>query len=124
MIKFYPIPAWARPARPDRFTLFELVALLDLEDQWLRLSADDQRAVLGFPVFGKREFRVTSQGTVEIRRSSCFGLDQERQEYPPAWIMAAVRAAKRVSPGTFGPGYYQPTPDVVELAREILALTR
>lgn len=116
MLKFTAIPAWAKPAKADRWTLYETFALLKLEGQWVRLSAADQRAVIGYPVFGKQEFRVNADGTVDVRRVTCFGNDCEQRDYFPAWIRAAVEACKRLSPGVYGDGYYQATPEVLALA--------
>ena len=111
-MKFTTIPAWAKPAKADRFTLYETFALLKLEGQWVRLSAADQRAIIGHNVFGKQEFRVTADGNVEVRRVTCFGLDTETQSYFPAWVRAAVEACKKLRPSTFGPGYYELTDEV------------
>jgi hypothetical protein len=116
MTKFTAIPAWAIPAKADRYTLYETFALLKLEGQWVRLSAADQRAVIGHAVFGKQEFRVNADGTVDVRRSACFGLDTEQQNYFPAWVRAAVEACKKLRPSTFWPGYYELTPEILALA--------
>lgn len=104
-LNFYIIPNWAIPNKADTLALYETFALLDIEDQWVRLSADDQRALLGFAPFGKQEIMVCETGDIKIRRSSCFGMDSETCEYRPALIKAAVAAKKKLSPGTFGPGY-------------------
>ncbi len=40
-------------------------------NRWHRLSAIEQRGMFGFPVFGKKEFRVdpSNQGQVTLRKS-------------------------------------------------------
>jgi hypothetical protein len=102
---FTSIPTWALPATPNRFALYETLALLDLEDQWVRLSAADQRLILGANVFGKQSFKVNHMGVVTITRSSCFGLDSETAQYEPHHVQAAIHQNKKLAPGLFGPSY-------------------
>ena len=99
------VPAWAKPAKADRYTLFEAAALLGFQDQWVRMTAADQRDLLGFAVFGKRAFRVNDNGTVDIKRSTCFGADTEQHEYQPGQVTSAATQHKQLSPGTFGPAF-------------------
>ena len=104
--KTFTIPAWAKPAKADRFTLFETFALLGIEGQWVRLSAADQRAIIGAPVFGKLAFRVNEDGTVDATRTACFGMDYEQQGYDNTDIQGALAQGKRLCPSTYGPGIY------------------
>lgn len=104
-MQFTAIPTWAIPKKADRWTFFETIALLGLENQWIRLSAADQRSLLGVAVFGKQEFMVDEMGTVSIRRVTCFGMDSERADYNPIKIRDAVSQNKKLSPGVFGPSY-------------------
>jgi hypothetical protein len=99
------VPAWVKPDQPIRSSLFEVACLVGVEDQWIRMSADDQRAVMGFPVFGKQAFMVREDGVVEVARSTCFGTTYELAEYSATKIFAAASQCKRLSPGTFGPAY-------------------
>lgn len=93
------------PDAPTKLSLWEVMGLTGLEDKWVRLKAKQQRRIMGFPVFGKRAFRVLRTGDVEIVRSTCFGQDYEMSTYTPAMIQAAAESKKQLSPGTFGPGY-------------------
>ena len=104
-LTFAVIPAWALPTAPHATALFEVAALAGIEGQWVRLDAATQRALMGFAVFGKQSIRVNADGTVTVSRSTCFGMDSEQHDYPPALINAATTARKRLSPGVFGPGY-------------------
>jgi hypothetical protein len=96
------VPQWAKPAKADRYTLFECAALLGFEGQWVRMTAKDQRSLLGFAVFGKRAFRINDDGTIDVIRSSCFGMDTEQCNYWPGHVTSAATQRKQLSPGTFG----------------------
>lgn len=104
-MQFTNIPTWAIPQKADRWTFFETMALLGLENQWIRLSAANQRALLGAAVFGKQEIMVDEFGTVSVRRVTCFGMDSERAEYSPIKVRETVAQNKKLSPGVFGPSY-------------------
>ena len=99
------VPAWAKPAKADRYTLFEAAALLGFQDQWIRMAAADQRTLLGFATFGKQAFKVNDDGTVTVRRSTCFGADYEQAEYLPGHVTSAAAKRLQLSPGTFGPAF-------------------
>jgi hypothetical protein len=99
------LPAWAMPDAPHRGAIFEVFALVGLEGQWVRLDAATQRALLGFPVFGKQAFRVNADGTIDCMRITCFGADFEQSTYQAAKVQQAAADHKRLSPGTFGPNY-------------------
>jgi hypothetical protein len=103
--EFAAIPAWALPTSAGHLSFFETIALAGLEGVEIRLSAADQRKLLGFPVFGKQAITVTADGTVLVSRSTCFGTDRETAEYSAERIERAATSRLRVSPGTFGPGY-------------------
>ena len=99
------IPTWAKPAKADRYTLHEAAALLGFEGQWVRMTAADQRTLMGFAVFGKRAFKINDDGTIIIKRSTCFGMDTEQHEYTPSQVTSAAAQHKQLSPGTFGPAF-------------------
>lgn len=105
-IKFEAIPEYAYPSVPGKQAFFETVALLGLEGKPIRLSAADQRRVLGFPVFGKQEIIVSKNGTVTAVRSVAFGMDCEVGEYLASTIEAAANAGKKLSPGVSGPDFF------------------
>lgn len=109
------VPAWVKPDQPISNALYEAAALMEIENKWVRMSADDQRALLGFPVFGRQAFMVRDDGVVEVARSTCFGADYEMAEYSTAKVFTASRQGKRLSPGTFGlrlkPDRNKPTGD-------------
>ncbi|SFB19838.1 hypothetical protein [Azotobacter beijerinckii] len=105
-IKFVEIPTWAIPDKADYLALFETIALAGLEGSWIRLSAATQRAVIGHAVFGKQEFRVNADGSVDVCRSVCFGTDCEIVNYRAAELAGAVAQRLAVSPGKAGPRIY------------------
>jgi hypothetical protein len=105
IMTFTSIPTWAIPATPSRFALYETIALLGLEDHWIRLSAADQRSLMGANVFGKQSIKVDPMGVVTVTRSSCFGLDSETAQYKPHHVHAAIHQHKKLAPGLFGPSY-------------------
>lgn len=104
-IKFESIPEWTYEGKkPNIYTFFESIALAGLEDKWIRISADDQRKILGYPVFGKREIRV-NDGYVESIIKVCFGTDFERAKYSAKKIEMAVDSEKQLCPGYTGEKY-------------------
>lgn len=110
MPRHYPaaileIPTWAKPDAPHRTALWEVAALVGFEGVRIRMSAADQRAIMGGVVFGKQAFTVQADGTVNVVRATCFGMDAEAHDYSPARIAEAVAAGKRLSPGVFGAAY-------------------
>lgn len=100
------LPAWTLPAAPHRNAIFEAAALANIEDQWVRLSADQQRRLLGFPVFGKQAIRINSAGDIDVVRKTCFGSDSEIATYDSRTIHEAARQGKRLSPGVFSPRHF------------------
>lgn len=76
-IKFQAIPQWAIPAKPDAGALFETFALLGIEGQWVRLSAADQRAIMGAVVFGKKEIKIEDGEIAILGPSIAFGQDRD-----------------------------------------------
>lgn len=105
-MNFVNIPEFAIPECPGALALYETFALLGIENQYVRMSASDQRAIMGAAPFGKQQFMVMDNGDVRILRSACFGNDFEMAEYEPTKIKGAIAAKKKLSPGTFGPNYF------------------
>lgn len=101
-ITFAALPDWVFPAKPDALALYEAIALAGLEGQWIRLSADTQRRLIGSNVFGKQEMRLNADGTFEVIISTCFGADSEQSSYSANVINGAASAGKRLSPGYSG----------------------
>jgi hypothetical protein len=91
-MKFQEIAAWAIQPTPDARALFETVALLNLENKWIRLSAATQRAVMGANVFGKKEFKIGTDGELMVAHSVAFGQDKEIIYYTLADIERAIVA--------------------------------
>ena len=104
-LAFTSIPAWTMPAAAGALSFFETIALAGLEGQWVRLSAADQRAILGSNVFGKQAFRVKPEGDVEVMRKTAFGMDSEIASYDLYEVKRAIERRLRVSPGVSGGGY-------------------
>jgi hypothetical protein len=103
---FQAIPQWALPAKADARAMFETAALLGIEGQWIRLSAADQRAIMGHDVFGMQEFCVCEDGTIRVRRSVAFGMDKETGAYECQYIQGAINAQLRIAPGVSGARFY------------------
>lgn len=105
---FAAIPAWTYEGKaPSIYTFFEAVALAGLEEQPIRLDAGTQRALLGFPVFGRRSITVHKAGSVSSVVTVAFGQDFEAATYPAALVGRAVAARKQLRPGTTGPRYFR-----------------
>lgn len=105
-MNFVDIPKFAIPDEPNPLALYEVFALLGIENKYVRMCAADQKAIMGAAPFGKQQFMVMDCGDVRIMRSACFGQDFEIAEYPPAKVRGAIAANKRLSPGVFGPNYF------------------
>lgn len=101
------LPQWVKPEQPNTLALYEAAALLNVENQWIRMSAADQRALIGHAVFGKQAFMVRADGVVVVMRKTCFGADYEACEYSTARIDKAARHGLKLVPGAFGPGILQ-----------------
>jgi len=91
-IKFQEIAAWAIAEEKDARALFECVALLGLEGKWIRLSAAQQRAIMGANVFGKKEFCIGEDGELRVAHSVAFGQDKEIIYYTLADVQRAIAA--------------------------------
>lgn len=97
-IKFTDVPEWAiDKTRKDGPSMASAFALADLEDQWLRLSSATQRAILGYPVFGKQEILVEDSG-VQVRRSAAFGTDSARTRFSWTAVTRAARDERKLLP--------------------------
>lgn len=97
-MRFTHIPAWVMPNKPSRNSLWEVFAKLRIEDQWVRLSADDQRAVMGFAPFGRLEFCVMEDGDVIIRRRLTYGRGYEQSTYQPEQVRRAITLGLAITP--------------------------
>lgn len=107
-LPFVTIPPWAFQGKsPSIYTFFEALALAGLEEQSIRLDAATQRALLGFPVFGRRSITVHKAGMVTCSVKVCFGQDFEAATYSAALIGRAAEAKKQLRPGTTGARYLE-----------------
>ena len=102
---FTELPQWTLTAKAGVLSFFEAIALAGLEGKWIRLSAATQKTLIGSNVFGKQEFRVNADGTVEVSRSTAFGMDSEIASYGLHEIKTAAARRLRLSPGMQGAGY-------------------
>ena len=75
---FATLPAWTLPAPADRglYALGAALALAELENRWVKLSAATQRAVIGSNKFGKQSIGIFD-GSLMVSRSVCFGTDRD-----------------------------------------------
>lgn len=90
------VPAWAIDTTSrNRYTIAAAFKLADLEGKRFRMTADNQRAVFGFAIFGKASIRVTAEG-VTASRSVCYGTDFASVEL--TWAEVERYAAKKVKP--------------------------
>ena len=74
-VDFVEIPDWAiDPKRHDGAAVASALALTNNEGKWVRLTAESQRRLLGYPVFGKQKIYATS-AEVKVSRKCAFGTD-------------------------------------------------
>lgn len=100
------IPEWTYKGKPPSiYTFAEAIALSGLEGQAIRLDAATQRALLGFPVFGRRSLVLLPSGEIESTVSVCFGTDSETAKYSAATVKRAALAQKELRPGSSGPRF-------------------
>ena len=96
---YISIPSWAYPTTPSISEFFTTMALLGLENKRIRISADDQRKILGHNVFGKQSL------TIRVVRVIAFGLDYESITYDKSIIEKAICLGKSLSPQMTGGKY-------------------
>jgi len=109
-IAFTAIESWAVPKSAGVLSFFETICLSDLEGKEIRLDAKTQRAVIGFPVFGKQAFTVNEDGTVTVRKSIAFGQDSEERTYCAREVDYARLNNLRMEPSAQGPGIFSHIP--------------
>lgn len=80
-IEYATFPDWVYPKdeqKPDVCTLASAVTLAGLDGKTFRMTAEDQRQLLGFPVFGKQAVTIDRERSkIHITRKVCFGTDFE-----------------------------------------------
>lgn len=108
--QFTEIESWAVPKFAGTLSFFETIAVSDLENKEIRLDAKTQRAVIGFPVFGKQPFRVNSDGGITVSKSVAFGRDSEERTYTPRELDYARMHNLKLVPHTTGPGIFAGLP--------------
>ncbi len=86
------IPEWAIGDK-DGAGLASALALAGFEDKWIHLGAESQRAVLGFPVFGKHSIHFDGQ-VFRVNHSAVGG--GYTDNFTPAEVSAAARARKKL----------------------------
>ena len=105
-LKFATIPEWTHDQQPAGIAcFFSAIALAGLEMQTIRLSAADQRKLLGHAVFGNRAILVRPDHVVESMIKVAFGMDYESCEYSSTQIQVAAQQHKQLCPGRTGPQY-------------------
>lgn len=95
-MKFAEIPSWAYECNePSVHTFFAAITLAGLERKEIRLTAEMQRKLLGFPIFGKKEF-VVKDNMVKCYHKNCFGTNTDISLHTPASIICYVEDQKKV----------------------------
>lgn len=84
------IPDWAIGEIKDCANLITAVALAGFEGKWIRLSAAQQRQIIGRAMLGKMAFRCTAS-TVTVTKKLCFGMDWELTDFTAAKFNEALR---------------------------------
>ena len=97
-IKIRAIPEWAfDDKRRDAGTMAAAIALAKLENQRIRLSAETQRRLIGFAVFGKQMIHVASKDqTVTVCRLVSFGSDSDCRTYHWNDVERAAKQRKKL----------------------------
>ena len=106
-VKVVQIPKWTYEGKqPSIFTFFESIALAGLEEKDIRLTAADQKTLLGHVVFGRRIINVRHNATVDSMVDTGFGRDSDSATWPASTVGAAAEAKKQLRPGTSGSQYF------------------
>ena len=106
-MNFTTLPDFVFPDVAGEFGALETaIELAGLTGCWLRLSAADQRRLMGFAPFGKKEVKVGDDGVVTVGYKIAFGQDWSEAQYSSATIRAACAASKLLCPDSTGPRYY------------------
>nr|DAF93619.1 MAG TPA: hypothetical protein [Myoviridae sp. ctshb19] len=109
-IEFTAIADWTIAKHAGVLSFFETIALSDLEGKQIRLDAKTQRAVIGFPIFGKQLFRVNDDGSATVFRTIAFGQDWEERTYSAREMDYARLNKLRMEPSAQGPGIFSHIP--------------
>lgn len=72
------IPAWCISEASGFAAFVSALALAEMENKWLRISAAQQKALFGFVPFGKRAI-LSNGNTVRVAKTVCFGADLDEQ---------------------------------------------
>ena len=89
------IPSWAIDESPSIFNLFSAICLAGLEGKRIKLTANDQRKLIGFPIFGRRLVTFTGSA-VEMFQTKDFGKDFESSTWTPGEIDEAAKNNKQL----------------------------
>jgi hypothetical protein len=87
------LPDWTVTDAKDAYSLGAAITLAGLENTWIRLTAATQRAVLGFPVFGKATILFDGEQW-RVNRNVCGGGHVEF--FTAAQVNRAAAGRKRV----------------------------
>lgn len=66
-----------------KYDVAAIAATNDLEGDWQRMAAKQQRELFGFAALGRKEFSFdgNGQGTVRVSVSKCFGTDSVTRSF-------------------------------------------
>lgn len=97
-IEVVAVPDWVVNEIKDGPAMASALALAELEDKWLRLSAADQNKLVGYAVFGKKAIYIdsTSPSEVRIMHSAAFGTDASISRYNWNAVTRAARERRRL----------------------------
>lgn len=77
------IPDWTYAGAPrDWYTLGAALALANLENRWIKVSAAQQREILGKVMFGKQSVGMFD-GELRLTRKVAFGTDSDTRIVDP-----------------------------------------
>jgi len=88
---YITLPEWTYAgAQQDLYTLGAALVLAGYENKWVKLTAKQQRAILGDARIGKQSVGIFD-GELMVTRSVCFGTDRDTRIMSPASPAGAWR---------------------------------
>lgn len=96
-MKFETIPSWTYDADDHSVhSFFAAITLSNLDHKHIRITAEDQRKLLGFPIFGKKEIKVFD-GVVKCYHMKAFGQDCDITEHTPSDLKRFIESKTKIT---------------------------